>query len=600
MVECCSFHYLHSDTSYVSHLGSTSTILLTPCRYNSTILTTVGARDYVAVTVDSSFASGLSWNASVVLPKLNDTNREDLYNIALSLQEKAIAGNLVAMDNGTCHSLYSKGAANTKWGNVLLVSPELNQTSGEAGNTSTVAAFFPGLVPSPGKYHTYAWDVNYEFNVWDAAWDLASTWQAPAADCILDDSILCASNTSFSAVPVGECLIDEVPEMCTVSINIAFLIVVIVSTALKAGSLILGRRKDDFAPLTTTGDAMASFIITPDPCTAGLGPLSVLEIPKDGLRSDSTAAACSIYGRQYRWFQAPAKWRWYIGTLSMLIPLGLGGFCLYWSLTGTMGTGFFTNAPTNNPNLVVESTGLLSGPSIITFAHSFAGMAFTVNAVQLLLSSIYFCVNDLLTSMTLAHEYHSYAVQRKPLRVTRSQGLQRSTYFLSMPNKYAIPLVAVWTLLHWAIAASLSLTRVDVYTHDGILDEARSYTGMVVSSDWLWEVWAASLFVVISLVLLGVRKLKKGVPLTRSCSLAISAACHRSPQEGSNMVFLPLQYGVLTDIGNAKHDGLQCVGFSAQDVMPLDPGCSYTSYSHSDIGEPFSEGATNFYSDAVK
>merc|ERR1711981_143363 len=72
------------------------------------------------------------------------------------------------------------------------------------------------------------------------------------------------------------------------------------------------------------------------------------------------------------------------------------------------------------------------------------------NAGQTVLSFLYFSCNGLLTSMLLAHEWSGYALTRKGLRVSgRPQGDQRSTYFLQLPFRYAIPLVLFGTILHW-------------------------------------------------------------------------------------------------------------------------------------------------------
>lgn len=73
--------------------------------------------------------------------------------------------------------------------------------------------------------------------------------------------------------------------------------------------------------------------------------------------------------------------------------------------------------------------------------------------------------NSVWTSMTLAAEWNSYSVDRKGLRVsTYLQGHQRSTYFLSLPYRYALPLIVSSGLLHWLISQSLYV--VIIRAHD--------------------------------------------------------------------------------------------------------------------------------------
>ncbi|OJJ80605.1 uncharacterized protein ASPGLDRAFT_69380 [Aspergillus glaucus CBS 516.65] len=63
--------------------------------------------------------------------------------------------------------------------------------------------------------------------------------------------------------------------------------------------------------------------------------------------------------------------------------------------------------------------------------------------------------------MSLAVEWNSYSVHRKGLRVsTFLHGHQWSTYFLSLPYRYAIPLIACSGILHWLISRSLYIVNI--------------------------------------------------------------------------------------------------------------------------------------------
>lgn len=102
------------------------------------------------------------------------------------------------------------------------------------------------------------------------------------------------------------------------------------------------------------------------------------------------------------------------------------------------------------------------------------------NLPQLILSVLYFACNGLVTTMALAHEWSQYAVQRKGLRVSaQPRGAQRSTYFLSLPYRNAIPFIILSTLMHWLMSESLFLVMIEAYTVDLERDPTNDMTTCV-------------------------------------------------------------------------------------------------------------------------
>jgi hypothetical protein len=57
---------------------------------------------------------------------------------------------------------------------------------------------------------------------------------------------------------------------------------------------------------------------------------------------------------------------------------------------------------------------------------------------------------------------------RKTLRVSAPVGIQRSSYFVSMPLRYGIPLIATMSLLHWLVSQSLFVVATISYGGDGV------------------------------------------------------------------------------------------------------------------------------------
>lgn len=71
------------------------------------------------------------------------------------------------------------------------------------------------------------------------------------------------------------------------------------------------------------------------------------------------------------------------------------------------------------------------------------------NSPQVVLSFLYFAYNGIFTCMSLASEWSRYFIHRKGLRVSEiPRGAQRSTYFLQLPYRFAIPLMITSGTLH--------------------------------------------------------------------------------------------------------------------------------------------------------
>ncbi len=98
---------------------------------------------------------------------------------------------------------------------------------------------------------------------------------------------------------------------------------------------------------------------------------------------------------------------------------------------------------------------------------------------QMIISSLYIPYNSLLTCMTVAEEWSGYSEERKTLRVAHPKGIQRSTYWVSMPMKYGIPLMAANSTLHWLISQSMFLVNVTTFhfsLFNGVHESSRYFT----------------------------------------------------------------------------------------------------------------------------
>ena len=173
--------------------------------------------------------------------------------------------------------------------------------------------------------------------------------------------------------------------------------------------------------------------------------------------------------------------------------------------------------------------------------------------------------------MNIAAEWSRYAVNRKGLRVSGIASLsQRSNYFLSLPYRYAIPLMGVSALLHWLISRSIFMVGIDAYgpgmerqPSSDILTCGYSPVAIVSSI-------AVGSFMFVCLVGLSLRRFESGMPVVGSCSFTIAAACHPCldpnhqgngevdvgmewENEDEDMALLPVQWGSVPVMGPVGH-----------------------------------------------
>lgn len=166
--------------------------------------------------------------------------------------------------------------------------------------------------------------------------------------------------------------------------------------------------------------------------------------------------------------------------------------------------------------------------------------------------------------MVVAEEWNGYAKDRKTLRVSHPKGIQRGSYFVSMPFRYGVPLMALITTLHWLISQSIFLISATTLYPSLVENESSSwsavgystsaslagqYTQTMNRSCRSLTMNLATLFgtcAIIIVVLFSLRRLPlSNMPMAATCSAAISAACHR-PEQDVYAHLLPLKWGIIT------------------------------------------------------
>ncbi|RSL50194.1 hypothetical protein CEP54_012050 [Fusarium duplospermum] len=327
---------------------------------------------------------------------------------------------------------------------------------------------------------------------------------------------------------VEYCLVQEFSPTCKVCVSNGLLLIVVISVSLKAGLCVMVLRylpKED--PFVVPGDAIASFIRSPDKFTSGR---CLLDKEVEGVLDD----------RSYPYVGAPMYWqperrRWsrsiegmvWLRTYSLLIANFMFLFAMFFlsQSENSLGKQTLTQNATNG---VLDVSGAT--------ASEFIPAVMKGNLPQLLLSIFYFDYNSFYTRLYAEKEWSSYGTDYRPLRVTEPRGLQRSTYRLQLPYRYSVPLIMASISLHWLVSKSLY-----VFVFEGgyfepptIDDDSSLRTGLsddaFVGIGWsapalLVLLVAVTIMTVLPLVLTW-PSIKSPMPLTGNSSLVLSAACH--------------------------------------------------------------------------
>lgn len=190
------------------------------------------------------------------------------------------------------------------------------------------------------------------------------------------------------------------------------------------------------------------------------------------------------------------------------------------------------------------------------------------NAPQIILSTLYLAYNGLFTSMLQAAEWNEYYLKKKTLRVSTPRGQQRSTYYLQLPYRYSLPLLGFGMLLHWLVSQSLFLTRLTRYSNTGDqLDQLGQETSTVSYSCLpILLTGLCGIPLCIFVVLTGRRQVHPQVPMAGSCSIAISAACHR-PVDDVDAAYLPVSWGEIAKEGTSDVGHCSFTSFEVEEVV---------------------------------
>ncbi|KAK8133474.1 hypothetical protein PG984_005486 [Apiospora sp. TS-2023a] len=390
-------------------------------------------------------------------------------------------------------------------------------------------------------------------------------------------------------VDIQGCLAKPV-ETCQVLVSNSLLLAVFICVVIKIAvcSTILWHEQD--VSLITPGDAIDSFITSPDKYTHALATFNV----EDSQRLECSPRHMLVAAENTCSFSSIRPRRWdgtrYLLRSSILQETWLQ---VYYPTTAAL-VGLF---------IAWVLTQTLGQRSLKDFGQT----------ENLILSFVYLIINMLHTQLQVENEWNLYGLSYKPLRVSYPEGQQTSTYRLQLPYKYSIPLMGTSTALHWLVSNSLFIViingRSDIITYDeSLLNDFGLSEGTFVAAGYsdlsiLILLICGTVFVTSPLWFKGI-KLKSDMVFGGTNSLVLSAACHvpkvpRHPEEARPIATpTPIQDEQL--LGN----GMSTVELPLVESVPVQPNKAFVEVDREYLvavsRRPLRWGVTSLPDDLVR
>jgi hypothetical protein len=499
-----------------------------------------------------NFSIQIGSEAATSLPIANFFNE-----IAVDMQQKALAGKLDRLENKECIDAYAV-PLQTNRRNVIVV------TKNNSSRTDVFDAF-EAPVPSATNRNgpeQYSW--------------LCQKLKLNSNDqCLyhtehlrLDASLWTITDNA----KIMYCLSERTEEHCKVQLSVPFVLIVFFVCLFKTIVMFAVAFFTYEAPLMTTGDAISSFLTRPDRHTRYmcLASKDYIIRHKNGWRASAPA-----------YYMTKPK-RWYSSNTTRILStilLMVLGICLCVALYTT------SNEPFTLEGLMAQGIGGINQRFFIGWHLKEQGGMFRsvclANIGHAIFGVLYVVYNNVFYAMIFSDEWARYGDHRKGLRVSESpRGKQRTVYFFLMPHRIAIVIIAFSCIIHTCISQTLFLVDVEAYGSEiktsgikstifGRQNEADfTTTGFSPLANLFLIVFAA--LMVVYLVWMSSRKLKSGMPVTSTCSAAISANCQPGLDEVSDAYLYPMQWGV-----THTENGIGHTSFSCRVIKPAREGMLY-------------------------
>lgn len=114
----------------------------------------------------------------------------------------------------------------------------------------------------------------------------------------------------------------------------------------------------------------------------------------------------------------------------------------------------------------------------------------------------------------------------KALRVSRPRGHQRSTYWLSLPYRYSIPLTVFLVLMHFFLSQTIDISRIEVLDSMGRLTTRGIDSTIMFNGQYMIAMSAVGIVLAQWQFFWGLTKFDNHIPYHKNSSAMISALCH--------------------------------------------------------------------------
>ena len=208
-------------------------------------------------------------------------------------------------------------------------------------------------------------------------------------------------------------------------------------------------------------------------------------------------------------------------------------------------------------------------------SHNLFANVLLANTPQAAITITYLFYNNAFTCMVLAYEWGKFSQIRKPLRVSRPVpgSAQRSTFWLQLPYRFIMPIMALMATLHWLVGRSIFFVQLMPYDIRGVAVPIAQVDGCAYSLSAILLAMIVGGVLVLAIIGFSLLSLPPGIPIASSCSLAISAAAH--PARGEEDAALqPIMYGVLEQDSNGELTR-ERLGFSSRKVLRVEKNKVY-------------------------
>ncbi|EPS35533.1 hypothetical protein H072_11087 [Dactylellina haptotyla CBS 200.50] len=368
-----------------------------------------------------------------------------------------------------------------------------------------------------------------------------SRWKNATIDNCLQDEILKSYDLDQAwniwGQNVRRCIAVSTEERCEIGIGIPLMVGVILSNLVKVIAIITTILLYGDQPiLVTIGDAFATFLDRPDEFSKGMCFITQYQIRYNGLLWLFPAVR---EPRKFRkkpagWWKAVGRRRWWaVFTLGLICSVAssvyIGDFARGLELVGLN----ITRIPLGKVDVRNLSTA---------FYDSFLQIVLIANSPQLLISLFYLLYNGIFTKMALSSEIDKFYKERKYLRVSKPTGQQRSSFFLELPYRFSVPLMAVSTSMHWLSSQTLFLVSINEWDTLRVSEIRRDVLGYSPIGLLLCVV-VLLVSILVSLVIGYLFKNDGVVPAVGSSSAAIGAICH-CPDIDTNASLSAVMWGV--------------------------------------------------------